>query len=78
VLPVETYGLFNALTSDAGSDVVILNIQDDYGPPYRPIPAFSVYNVLIVDNGELIQSCGVATACFLRLGIDSSLPASQD
>ena len=78
VLPVETYGLFNALTSDAGSDVVILNIQDDYGPPYRPIPAFSVYNVSIVDNGELLQSCGVATACFLRLGIDSSLPASQD
>jgi hypothetical protein len=78
VLPVETYGLFNALTSDAGSDVVIMNFQDSYGPPYRPVPAFSVYTVGIFDAAENLQSCGSANLCFVRLGIGSSLPARQD
>ena len=78
VLPGETYGLFSRVSSAAGSDVVVMNIQDDYGPPYQARPASSRYNVSIFDNNEIVQSCGDITACFLRLGIDSALPARQD
>ncbi|MEM7009361.1 MAG: hypothetical protein AAF462_09540 [Thermodesulfobacteriota bacterium] len=78
VLPDSMYGLFNTNTSASGSDVVLLSFMDDYGPPYFPLPGFRSYSALIFDNNEIVQTCGDVTACFLRLGINSSFPARQD
>jgi len=78
VLPEDTYGLFNKAATSAGSDVVVMNLHDEYGPPYLTRMVASNYIVSIFDNDENAQSCGVIEACFLRLGIDSSFPARQD
>jgi hypothetical protein len=78
ILPRLVFGLFNTDTPSAGADAVVMNYFDDYGPPYLPRMTNSRYSVSIFDNNEIEQSCGEIEACFLRLGIDSSLPARQD
>lgn len=78
VLPGNIYGLFNSVSPSAGSDVVVMSFYDDYGPPYLPRISSSSYFASIFDNNEIAQSCGEVEACFLRLGIDSAMPARQD
>ena len=78
ILPDEVFGLFNTDTASTGSDAVVMSFLDDYGPPYLPRMAPSNYEAFIFDNNENAFSCGVAEACFLRLGIDSSLPSRYD
>jgi hypothetical protein len=71
---------FNILPANvsAGADVVLINFADDYGPPYRPIAAFSNISVSIFDEHEVDQSCGEELVCFTRLGIDDALVLSEN
>lgn len=78
ILPERAYGLFRAITDSSGGDAIFLNIADDYGPPYLARMVSSNYFVSIVDNNEVLQSCGETSACFLRLGINQNFPARQD
>ncbi|MEM7008876.1 MAG: hypothetical protein AAF462_07040 [Thermodesulfobacteriota bacterium] len=80
IRPETLYGLFNILPGNvqAGADVVHINFADVYGPPYRPVAAFSNVFVGIYDDLEDFQSCGDATVCFERLGIDDALVLSDN
>lgn len=71
---------FNILpgNDEAGADVVHINFYDDYGPPYRPVAAFSDVFVSIFDADEQDVSCGDSTVCFVRLGIDEALIDSDN
>ena len=63
----------------AAADVVLINFQDFYGPPYyRPVFAQTIVSASIFDDNEFVQSCGDVSACFLRLGINSKIVASQN
>ncbi len=70
---------FNVLPGNdtAGADVVLINFADSYGPPYRPVGAFSVISVSLFDEHEVDQSCGDALVCFVRLGIDDNIEISE-
>ena len=78
--PITLAGQFNVLPGNAtaGADVVLINIADEYGPPYRPIAAFALISVSIFDENEVDQSCGDEKVCFKRLGIDDSIVISQE
>ena len=74
-VPAETYGLFNTVGTETGADVVVMNFQDVYGPPYRPFAASSDYDVVIYDDNEVVESCGLpANFCFARFGLNENLP----
>jgi len=77
-LPDEVYGLYSTVGTETGSDVVVMNIQDDYGPPYFALGAVSNYEVGIFDADEVFVSCGSEDYCFVRLGINDSLPAKME
>jgi len=78
--PVTLAGQFNVLPENltAGADVVLINIADEYGPPYRPVGANALISVSIFDENEVDQSCGDTSVCFTRLGIDDSIVISED
>ncbi len=80
VRPDTLSAQFNLLpgSAGAGADVVHINFADSYGPPYRPIAAFSAVSVSIFDDVEVDQSCGDALVCFVRLGIDDALVMSEN
>ncbi len=77
--PTVLSGQFNILPGNvqAGADAVLINFADNYGPPYRPVAANSVYFISIFDEDEQDVSCGDLTACFARLGIDDALIPSE-
>ncbi|CAN0533573.1 unnamed protein product, partial [Scytosiphon promiscuus] len=78
--PNTVYAQFNLLPGNdtAGADVVHINFADSYGPPYRPVAAFSNVEIGIYDDAENFQSCGDAEVCFVRLGVDDPLVVSED
>ena len=78
VQPAEIFGLFNRIVHASGSDVIVMNIKDQYTPSYLAVMPASIYTVGIINDDEVFNSCGSATACFMRLGVDSALPARQD
>lgn len=80
VTPDTLIAQFNLLpgSDSAGADVVHINFADSYGPPYRPIAAFSNVEIGIYDEFENFQSCGDAQVCFVRLGVDDALVQSED
>jgi len=80
ITPDTLYAQFNLLPGNdtAGADVVHINFADQYGPPYRPVAAFSNVEIGIYDQFENFQSCGDATVCFVRLGVDDPLVLSED
>lgn len=80
VRPTTLAAQFNILPGNdiAGADVVYINFADSYGPPYRPVPAFSTYALSIFDEFEVEESCTTYEFCFARLGIDDALIPSDD
>ncbi len=78
--PTALAGQFNLLpgSEEAGADVVLINFQDSYGPPYQPVAAFSHYAPSIWDEFEVVNSCAQFDACYARLGIDDSIIDSDD
>ncbi len=77
-LPDEVYGLYSTVGTETASDVVVMNIRDDYGPPYFAFGAVSNYEVGLFDDEEVFISCGSEDYCFVRLGINDSLPARTE
>lgn len=79
-VPSAIAGQFNVLPGSdvAGADVVLINFQDSYGPPYQPVAAFSHYSPIIWDDFEIANSCAQFDACYARLGIDDSIIDSDD
>jgi len=77
--PTTLAGQFNVLPGNltAGADVVLINIADQYGPPYRPVGATVQIEVSIFDEHEVDQSCGATSVCFARLGIDDPIVISE-
>ena len=78
--PSALAGQFSLLPGSdaAGADVVLINFQDSYGPPYQPVAAFAHYSPIIYDDFETPNSCGQFDACYARLGIDDSIIDSDD
>ncbi len=76
--PTILSGQFNVQTGSAGGDAVVISFVDDYGPPYRALAAATDTAVGIWDDLETFTSCGDTPVCFLRLGIDEAVVASQD
>ena len=63
----------------AGADLVLINFEDFYGPPYDPVPFDEFYTPGIYDEFENFVSCGEQFSCgFLRLGIDDVIVNSDD
>jgi Cys-rich repeat protein len=63
----------------AGADLVLINYEDFYGPPYDPVPFSETYTPGIFDEFENFVSCGEQFSCgFLRLGIDDAIVNSDD
>ena len=62
----------------AGADLVLINFEDVYGPPYDPFPLNETYTPGIFDDVENFVSCGEQFSCgFLRLGIDDAIVKSD-
>lgn len=80
IQPSTLAAQFNILpgNTEAGADVVHINFADSYGPPYLPVAALTTVEVSIFDELENDVSCGRATVCFARLGIDDALVASEN
>lgn len=80
VVPNNLAGQFNVQYGNpvAGADAVLINFWDDYGPPYRPLGTFVDISVSIYDDVENFTSCGEASVCFARLGIDANVINSDD
>ncbi len=76
--PTILAGQFNVQTGAAGGDVALISFIDDYGPPYRAVAAATDTAVGIWDDTEDFSSCGDVPVCFLRLGVDEAVVASQD
>ncbi len=76
--PTILSGQFNVQTGSAGGDAVVISFIDDYGPPYRALAAATDLAVGIWDDLETFTSCGDTPVCFLRLGIDEAVVASED
>ncbi len=76
--PTILAGQFNVQTGAAGGDVALISFIDDYGPPYRALAAATDTAVGIWDDTEDFSSCGDVPVCFLRLGVDEAVVASQD
>ncbi len=76
--PTILAGQFNVQTGSAGGDVALISFIDDYGPPYRAVAAATDTAVGIWDDTEDFSSCGDVPVCFLRLGVDEAVVASQD
>ncbi len=76
--PTILSGQFNVQTGSAGGDAVVISFIDDYGPPYRALAAATDTAVGIWDDLETFTSCGDTPVCFLRLGIDEAVVASED
>jgi len=62
------------------SDVTLFSIVDLYGADtYNPIPGSSsvIYQIFILDEDENPESCPPVTGCFLRFGLNESIPISD-
>jgi hypothetical protein len=76
-LLVQNFAVLGA--GPAGADLVLINYEDVYGPPYDPVPFFENYTPGIFDDLENFLSCGEQFSCgFLRLGVDDAIINSDD
>jgi len=79
IQPNTLWPEFNVQSSLAGSDLILLAFNDDYGPPYRITPATVAYRPFIIDRIEQNQSCAILNhTCYVRVGVNSAVPNSDD
>lgn len=78
IVPSQIWGLFDTQNSIAGSDTVIINYADDYGPPYNILASSPTLAIDIFDDNEGSEFCLNASGCFLRVGINDTLVGSED
>lgn len=83
VLPQKFIKDFNNIgDGQKSSDLIFLQFLDDYnfsgGNNYQPSTLFTQFDTSIVDEDGVNGNCSVFTGCFLRLGIDTVNPLSDN
>jgi len=79
IQPDTLWPEFNVQSTLAGSDLILLAFNDDYGAPYRLSAATVAYRPFIIDSAEQNQSCAILNhTCYVRVGVNSAVPNSDD
>lgn len=80
VLPTEISQVFSQTPdSDASrSDVIFINISDNYTPNYLASGGSTTISPIIIDTNELFESCAPRNVCYLRVGLNNAIKDSDD
>jgi len=80
--PADLAHMFSLLPNSVGvpgSDLVLISVNDHYLPhPYTITPGLAIYSPTIFNANEEGISCTPFPACFIRLGLNSGIPNSDD
>ena len=79
-LPTEISHVFSKTSdSDASrSDVIFINISDNYSPNYLASGGSSTIIPVMFDMDEVVQSCAPRNVCYLRVGLNDAIKDSDD